>query len=123
MLNNGFKEVYHLKGGILKYLETVPSEQSKWKGECYVFDQRVSVGNGLAQGSYTLCRSCSHTLSIPLDLENEYYEEGVCCRYCYHILSDQQKQSSQERHRQILLAKERNEKHLGYQENKHLKQK
>jgi UPF0176 protein len=121
MLQNGFEEVYHLKGGILKYLEEIPVEDSKWQGECYVFDQRVAVGHGLVKGSYTLCRTCRHTLKVPDDLQHEKYEESVSCSYCYDSLDDGKRESSRQRHRQILLAESRNEKHLGYQEEKHLK--
>lgn len=123
MLRHGFEEVYHLKGGILKYLEDVSPDESKWRGECYVFDQRVSVGHGLTRGSYTLCRTCRHTLKVPDDLDHAKYEEGVSCAYCYDTLDDEKRESSRQRHRQIQLAASRNEKHLGYQEEKHLKKK
>lgn len=123
MLQNGFQEVYHLKGGILKYLEEIPIQDSKWLGECYVFDQRVSVSHGLIRGSYTLCRTCRHTLKVPDDLEHEKYEEGVSCSFCYDSLDDERRESSRQRHRQIQLAESRNEKHLGYQEEKYFSKK
>ena len=82
----GFEEVYHLQGGILKYLETVPASQSSWQGECFVFDERVSVGHGLAPGHFELCRSCRHPLSS-LDKQSPLYEDGVSCPRCHDSLT------------------------------------
>ena len=113
MLSQGFDTVYHLKGGILKYLEDIPEEQSTWNGQCYVFDQRVSVGHGLVPGQYTLCRSCRHPLGVK-DSEHEWYEEGVSCQYCYDKLTQAQKEASRERHLQMRLAEERHTRHLGH---------
>jgi len=97
----------------LKYLETVEEKNSLWNGECYVFDQRVSVKHGLELGSYTLCRSCRHPLNSA-DTLHEQYKEGVHCSYCYSKLTPQQIEANAERHRQILLARDRDTKHLGY---------
>jgi UPF0176 protein len=84
MLSQGFEAVYHLQGGILKYLETVPSEQSLWRGECFVFDQRVAVveGVGVSDGSYEMCRACGHPIS-QADQDSTQYEAGISCPHCY----------------------------------------
>jgi UPF0176 protein len=82
LLSQGFQEVYHLKGGILKYLEEVPPEESLWQGECFVFDERVAVKHGLAEGSHIMCRSCGHPLSQE-DKASPHYEEMISCPYCY----------------------------------------
>ena len=108
----GIDEVYHLKGGILKYLETVPAERSLWRGECFVFDQRVTIGHGLAQGSYTLCHACRHPVSEG-DHASPLYEEGVSCPACHSGRTDQQRASSRERHRQELLAAAQGRAHIG----------
>ncbi len=80
--SQGFREVYHLKGGILKYLEEVPKEQSKWQGECFVFDHRVAVGQGLVPSEIELCHGCRMPLD-PDDKFSEFYEEGVSCPKCF----------------------------------------
>jgi UPF0176 protein len=108
----GFPEVYHLKGGILKYLETVPEKESLWQGECFVFDQRVSVKHGLAPGTYILCPSCRHPVGEK-DLRSRKYIEGVACPNCYDTLSEERRARSAERHRQVKLAEKRGEKHIG----------
>ncbi|MCA0904101.1 rhodanese-related sulfurtransferase [Qipengyuania aquimaris] len=110
--SEGLDEVYHLKGGILKYLEEVPEEESLWKGECFVFDERVSVKHGLEIGEHTLCRACRMPLS-PADLAHETYEEGVACRHCYAERTDEQRARYAERQRQSKLARERGEAHVG----------
>jgi UPF0176 protein len=112
MRTKGFEEVYHLQGGILKYLETVPAEQSAWQGECFVFDERVSVGHDLAPGHFQLCRSCRHPLSAQ-DKTSPLYEAGVSCPRCHDRLSAEQKRSFAERQRQIALARARGERHIG----------
>tara|TARA_B100001989_G_scaffold233340_1_gene193172 strand:+ start:149 stop:1090 length:942 start_codon:yes stop_codon:yes gene_type:complete len=81
MLAQGFENVYHLKGGILKYLETIPADNSKWKGDCFVFDQRVAVGHGLKEGEWTICHGCREPLEA-VDLQRPEYEQGVCCHHC-----------------------------------------
>lgn len=82
MLSQGFENVYHLKGGILKYLEDVPQEQSKWKGDCFVFDQRVAVGHGLQEGDWVVCHGCREPLS-KADTERGEFEQGVSCHHCH----------------------------------------
>ena len=108
----GFDEVYHLQGGILKYLETVPEAQSRWQGECFVFDERVSVGHGLKQGNLTLCRSCRDPLSEQ-DKQSPLYEAGVSCPRCHAKTTDAQKRSHRERQRQVALAGARRQSHIG----------
>ncbi len=112
MLQHGFKEVYHLHGGILKYLEEVAKEQSLWEGECFVFDNRVSVTHDLQRGTFDLCPSCRIPLSDELK-RGEKYEEGVHCPACFDELTPERIASLRERHHQIQLAKERGEQHLG----------
>lgn len=112
MIQEGFDEVYHLKGGILKYIETVPPQESLWEGECFVFDNRVSVGHGLELGSYDLCHGCRQPITAA-DKASPLYEAGVCCPKCAHTLTPAQKKRFQERHKQVLLAKERNQTHIG----------
>lgn len=108
----GFDEVYHLEGGILKYLETVPEAQSRWQGECFVFDERVSVGHGLAAGHFTLCRSCREPLSEQ-DLASPLFEMGVSCAHCHGNTTGQQKAGYRERQRQVELAGARQQAHIG----------
>lgn len=112
MLEQGFDEVYHLQGGILKYLEEVPQEDSLWKGECFVFDQRVSVKHGLEVGEYDLCHACRMPIT-EADKQSEKYIQGVGCPHCYDSLTDDQKARFSERQKQIALARARNEKHIG----------
>lgn len=81
LMQQGFKEVYHLKGGILKYLEEIPVEESLWQGECFVFDQRVAVKHGLEAGSYKMCQGCGHPISDQ-DKTSPYYQEGISCPHC-----------------------------------------
>lgn len=100
MLSQGFEEVYHLKGGILKYLEEVPPDESLWQGECFVFDQRVAVQHGVAPGSYDSCRGCGRPIS-EADKIHPDYEEGVCCAHCADSLTDEQKAGHRERMRQL----------------------
>ena len=108
----GIDEVYHLQGGILKYLEEVPREQSLWQGECFVFDERVTVGHGLAPGSYALCRACRRPVSAQ-DRASPLYEAGVSCPACHGKRSDEQRAGYRERHRQECLAAARGESHVG----------
>ncbi|HEY8118005.1 MAG TPA: rhodanese-related sulfurtransferase [Methylophilaceae bacterium] len=110
--SQGFEEVYHLQGGILKYLETVPEEQSMWQGECFVFDERVSVGHGLKQGDYQLCRACRFPLG-PEDRKSPHFVLGVSCEHCYDKTTDEQKQAFAERQRQVELAEKRRRDHIG----------
>lgn len=108
----GFENVYHLKGGILKYLEETPPEKSMWEGECFVFDQRVAVGHGLALGTHILCPSCRHPVSIE-ETKSEHYEEGVACPYCFDTITPEKRSAAAERQKQMKLAEQRGEKHIG----------
>jgi UPF0176 protein len=108
----GVDEVYHLQGGILKYLEEVPAEASLWQGECFVFDQRVSVGHGLVPGSYALCHACRRPVSAEQQTAREY-EEGVSCPACFAERTDEQRAGYRERHRQEALAATRGAAHVG----------
>lgn len=112
MKQQGFDEVYHLQGGILKYLEEVPKEQSLWRGECFVFDNRVAVNHDLEQGSYDQCHGCRHPIT-EADQESPYYMKGVSCPRCYESLSEDQKRRFSERQKQMELARQRNQVHLG----------
>ena len=112
LLENGFEEVYHLKGGILNYLETIPPEESDWDGECFIFDNRVSVTHGLKDGDTQLCYGCRWPLSEK-DLQSEQYEYGISCPRCFDSLNDAKRQSLEERHKQLKLAEERNVPHIG----------
>ncbi|MDO9400974.1 MAG: rhodanese-related sulfurtransferase [Polaromonas sp.] len=112
MRDRGFDEVYHLEGGILKYLETVAPEASTWNGECFVFDERVSVGHGLKPGNFTLCRSCRDPLGED-DRKSPLYELGVSCAHCHGRTTEEQKEGYRERQRQVELAAARDEAHIG----------
>jgi len=108
----GFEEVYHLQGGILKYLETIPEEESLWEGECFVFDNRVSVNHQLEKGSYDQCHACRLPITDD-DKKSDKYIHGVSCPSCYDKKSEQQRKRFAERERQMQLAKTRGEEHLG----------
>lgn len=112
MKEQGYEEVYHLKGGILKYLEDVPKEETMWKGECFVFDERITVNHDLEKGQYDQCHACRLPITEEEKL-SEKYQKGVSCPHCYDKLSDQQKARFAERERQVQLAKERGEAHIG----------
>ena len=100
MMSEGFEEVYHLKGGILKYLEEVPAEQSKWNGECYVFDRRMAVGHGLTTGNYSMCFCCGYPLAVE-DKAHPHFEDGVSCAHCHDKSSEADKVRFRARHRQL----------------------
>jgi UPF0176 protein len=108
----GFEEVYHLEGGILKYLETVPKEQSLWQGECFVFDERVTVDHDLKPGDYELCRACRHPINEQ-DKTSAHFQEGVSCPNCYDQTNENQRERFAERQKQMELAAARNQLHLG----------
>lgn len=108
----GVEQVYHLKGGILKYLEDVRAEDSLWQGECFVFDQRVSVGHGLVPGSHALCHACRRPVS-PEQQAMPEFEEGVSCPACFAERTDEQRAGYRERHRQEQLAAQRGAAHVG----------
>lgn len=112
MRSLGYDEVYHLEGGILKYLETMPEENSLWRGDCFVFDERVSVRHGLEPGNYEFCRACREPLS-PEDKAAGHFIEGVSCIHCHDRHTDEQKRRFAERQRQVELARQRAERHIG----------
>ncbi|RFB80462.1 oxygen-dependent tRNA uridine(34) hydroxylase TrhO [Methylovirgula sp. 4M-Z18] len=112
MLNEGFEEVYHLNGGILKYLERVPQAMSLWDGACFVFDQRVAVGHGLELADVATCFGCRAPLTVE-DRQSADYERGVSCPHCAATMSEEQKASARERQRQVDLAEARGKVHLG----------
>jgi UPF0176 protein len=108
----GFDEVYHLEGGILKYLEEVPESESLWQGECFVFDNRVSVNHALEKGSYDQCHACRLPIT-EADKADEKYQPGVSCPTCYDKKSDAERVRFREREKQMQLAKQRGEHHIG----------
>jgi UPF0176 protein len=108
----GLDDVYHLKGGILAYLKTVPAEESRWQGECFVFDQRVAVAHALAPGSHAICHACRVPISAE-DRASPLFEEGVSCPACHADRNDEQRAGYAERQRQTALAKARGETHVG----------
>ena len=112
LLEQGFEEVYHLKGGILKYFEEVPESESLWDGECFVFDNRVAVKHDLSAGTYDQCHGCRHPITEEQKASPQY-QRGVCCPLCYDALSEDQKARFAERQKQMDLAKSRGEKHIG----------
>ena len=109
---HGFDEVFHLQGGILKYLEQIPPEQSLWQGECFVFDERTSVGHGLVPGKLGICRSCRDPLAEGMTA-SPLFELGVSCPRCHASTSEEHKQRARERQKQFVLAKARGQVHLG----------
>ena len=110
--SQGFEEVYHLQGGILKYLEIMPPQENRWQGECFVFDERVAVGPGLAPGQHELCRSCRNPIG-PAQKASPQFVAGVSCPACYDLKSEAKKAGLRERQRQVELAQRRNRPHLG----------
>jgi UPF0176 protein len=112
LIGEGVKDVFHLKGGILKYLEEVPEEESLWQGECFVFDGRVSVGHGLEEGSYDLCHACRRPIS-DADKSHNAFEPGVCCPHCVGEYDETDRARFRERQKQIKLAKARGKVHVG----------
>jgi UPF0176 protein len=112
MLEQGFEQVFHLKGGILKYLENVKQEESLWEGECFVFDNRTSVKHGLMEGDFDLCHGCRNPISAQ-DKESPKYVPGVTCPSCFDSATVKKIRRAAARHRQVTIAKERNQKHIG----------
>lgn len=112
LMEQGFEDVFHLQGGILKYLEQVPKDETLWKGECFVFDNRVAVNHDLEKGSYEQCYACRYPITQE-EMQSEHYQEGVSCPHCYKTVSDEQRASFAEREKQVLLAKQRGEEHIG----------
>ena len=112
----GFNDVYHLEGGILKYLEEVKAEESLWQGECFVFDQRVAIKHGLEAGDYDQCYACRYPLS-PEDVRSNKYTPGISCPHCYDKHTPKKLKALTERQKQVILAKKRGIEHLGSQSN------
>ena len=117
MLAEGFKEVYHLRGGILKYLEKIPAEKSLWQGECFVFDQRIAVGQGLAAGTHEQCYACRHPVSAD-DQTTPKYRAGVSCPHCFDTLPQKTRARAIERQKQNELAAKRGQAHIGVTQEK-----
>ena len=116
MMSMGFNDVYHLEGGILKYLEEVKAEESLWQGECFVFDQRVAIKHGLEAGDYDQCYACRYPLS-PEDVRSNKYTPGISCPHCYDKHTPKKLKALTERQKQVILAKKRGIEHLGSQSN------
>ena len=112
MKKEGFKNVFHLKGGVLKYFEDISTDQSKWIGECFVFDDRVSLDHNLDEGSYDMCHGCRMPITKQ-DKESKYFIKGVSCPACFASKTNEQKSRYMSRQKQIDLAKSRNESHIG----------
>ncbi|WP_237058156.1 oxygen-dependent tRNA uridine(34) hydroxylase TrhO [Microbulbifer sediminum] len=108
----GFEEVYHLQGGILKYLEEVPQEETRWQGECFVFDDRVTVNHNLERGEYQQCNACRMPVTEE-EMQSPQFEQGVSCPHCFDKVSDADRARFREREKQIQLAKQRGEEHIG----------
>jgi len=112
LLREGFQQVYHLDGGILNYLEKVAPEDSLWEGDCFVFDNRVTVDHSLERGDYALCRACRHALTQE-DLRSPEFVEGVSCPHCFESLSEEQRSRAVERQRQVEISHSLGRKHIG----------
>jgi UPF0176 protein len=112
MMSEGFDEVYHLEGGILKYLEEVKPDESLWQGECFVFDQRVAIKHGLEVGDYDQCYACRYPLSRD-DIKSDKYTPGISCPHCYNTHTSEKLKALTERQKQVILAKERGVEHIG----------
>jgi UPF0176 protein len=112
MLELGFEEVYHLQGGILKYLQEMPEDQNRWQGECFVFDTRVAVDKDLAEGGYVQCHACRRPLSAE-DLQSPDYREGVSCPHCVNEIDEERAARLEERRKQVALAEQRGDRHIG----------
>lgn len=108
----GFNEVYHLEGGILKYLEEIPEEESLWEGECFVFDSRVAVKHGLKKGQYDQCFACRMPITDE-EKNGQYYVKGISCHHCFDKQTEEQKRSHAERQKQIAIASSKGEEHIG----------
>ncbi|MEP2029556.1 MAG: rhodanese-related sulfurtransferase [Paracoccaceae bacterium] len=112
LLGQGVEDVFHLHGGILKYLEEVPADESTWQGECFVFDGRVSVGHGLKEGPHLLCHACRRPI-LPEDTKHRGFEAGVSCHHCVGETSEFDKKRFRERQKQIALSRARGQEHMG----------
>ena len=114
LLKHGFREVFHLRGGILNYLQKTPEAESLWEGDCFVFDHRVSVKHRLEQGAHEICFGCRWPLTGG-EMQSPQYEAGVSCPRCADGLTPERRERLRERHRQVMLARSRNEQHIGHQ--------
>ena len=112
LLELGYKNVFHLKGGLLKYLEEIPKEESKWEGECFVFDNRVAIEHNLDKGTYIMCNACGEPVSHE-ETKSSNFKKGIHCPKCVNRLSDKQIQKATERQKQIDLAKKKGKIHIG----------
>jgi UPF0176 protein len=112
MMDQGFEEVFHLQGGILKYLETIPETESMWEGECFVFDQRVAVKHNLEVGGFDQCYACRRPLS-PAEMQSPQYTPGISCPHCHNKIAEEKIASLTERQKQVILAKQRGKAHIG----------
>ena len=112
MIKNGCEDVYQLDGGVIKYLEEISESESLWDGQCFVFDDRVSIKHGLLEGDFSLCHACRMPISED-DIESDEYVEGISCPNCFGTHSEEKKKRFAERQKQINLAKERGDKHIG----------
>ena len=112
LLKKGFKNVSHLKGGIIKYLEKIPKDQSKWVGECFVFDNRVSIEQDLKEGNYLNCNGCGKPLKKE-EIDSPFYQKGVSCPKCYNSLTEDKVSRFSERQKQVELSEKRGEVHIG----------
>ncbi len=112
MLELGFEEVYHLQGGILRYLQEMPDADNRWQGECFVFDTRVAVDKDLAEGGYVQCHACRRPLSTE-DVASPDYREGVSCPHCVNEVDAERAARLEERRKQVALAEQRGKKHIG----------
>ena len=112
MKREGFKNVFQLKGGILKYFENVPENESLWRGECFVFDDRVSLNHDLSEGTYDMCHGCRMPITEN-EKKSDHYIKGVSCSSCFDKTSDKQKARYSSRQKQVEIAKKRNKRHIG----------
>ena len=112
LVSQGFEQVWHLQGGVLKYLEEVPASESRWQGECFVFDARVAVNHDLEKGSFDKCYACRHPITEAAK-HSPKYEKGISCPRCYDLRNDRQRARFQERQKQVELAASRGERHIG----------
>ena len=122
MMKDGFKNVSHFKGGILNYFESIDQKDSLWQGECFVFDERVSVKHDLTEGTYDMCHGCRMPIT-DLDKKSEEYIRGVACPNCFNSKTEEQKARYMSRQKQVDLAKKRNHKHIGPKDGVEIKNK
>ena len=112
LLNQGFKKVYHLKGGILNYIEKVDASESLWEGDCFVFDNRVTVNHDLAPGGYDMCHACRHAITAE-DRQSPKFQEGVSCPHCHDSLPEETRQRAAERQKQVEIHQKLERTHIG----------